>query len=339
MLSTDTIAESLLQLHLQQVEKIEVFWIEVTSSRQQLIQDLTERLGRHPIMVAQVARDRFQDPNGVCDDLNLTIQENQHWCTQEARELVAAHQRFSLVLVSKRPLTIPQLSSPVALPDWFPQWPGEILIANVQSVFPKITLSLASPDIPQDAINSALFELEQAICHRLQAVVQLTPNAADALMREIGTGKAPTTVANLIASSERDRQSRSGIEFRPGGSVESGFIVSHLARVWRDCTPKNRYDLSSHAAAAMGLSAASGVDAQYSLSALLSRGKENFTKTPAHITFSRNLLVTLSDVVQFVNGIHHADEFPQFPAVLTITFAKNLAASCRAATLTLTQLQ
>lgn len=331
MLSPETIADSLLRFHRRQTEKIEVFWIEATSSRQQLVADLAARLAGHPIMVAPVAPNRFQDANGVSDDLSLTIQENPAWCTPQARELVAEHLRFSLVLVSKRPLGIPQLSSPVSLPDWFPQWPGEILVANVQSVFAAITLSLGSPDIPQAAINSALFELEQALCHRLKEVANLMPAAANALMGLVGTGAAPTNVVDLVASSSRGLQARSGFEFRPGGGIDSGFIVSHFARVWRDCQPTNRHTLANHASAAMGLGPACGVDAQYGLTALLSRGKEKFTTTPAHITFSRNLMVTVSDAVQFVNGIHHADEFPQFPAVLTITFAKNLAASCRAA--------
>lgn len=339
MLSPDTIADSLLRFHQQQTEKIEVFWIEATSPRQTLVADLAARLAMHPIMVAPVAPNRFQDANGVSDDLSLTIQENEAWCTSKARELIAEHQRFSLVLVSKRPWGIPQLSSPVSLPDWFPQWPGEILVANVQSMYAAITLSLGSTDIPQAAINSALYELERALCHRLQAVANSTPTAANALMGMVGTGVAPTNVVDLIASSSRGLQARSDSEFRPGGSIDSGFIVSHFARVWRDCQPTNRHTLAIHASAAMGLHAASNIDAQYGLTALLSRGKEKFTATPAHITFSRNLMVVVSDVVQFVNGIHHADEFPQFPAVLTITFAKDLAASCRTAASALRRLR
>ncbi|MBA3593813.1 MAG: CyaA/EF/ExoY family adenylyl cyclase toxin [Pseudomonadota bacterium] len=60
-------------------------------------------------------------------------------------------------------------------------------------------------------------------------------------------------------------------------------------------------------------------------------GKEKLTASPARITFCRNLLGTVSDVVQFINGRHHADEFPQFPAALTISLATDLANSCRRA--------
>ena len=87
------------------------------------------------------------------------------------------------------------------------------------------------------------------------------------------------------------------------------------------------------------MSEAEAIDLQLSLTALLTRGRERLSAVPAHIIFSRNLLVTVSDVVQFINGIHHADEFPQFPAVLTINFAKELANLCRNAARTLSQLE
>jgi hypothetical protein len=108
-------------------------------------------------------------------------------------------------------------------------------------------------------------------------------------------------------------------------------IVSHFARVWRDCQPTNRHTLAIRAVAAMGVDAGSDIDAQFGLTALLSRGKEKFTATLAHVTHSRNLMMAVLDVVQFVNGIHHVDEFPQFPDVLTNNFAKDLSASCRTA--------
>lgn len=338
MLNPSTIAQSLIRLHQDQTEKIEAFWIETSESRQQLKTELSARFLGYPILVALVEKDRFDDPNGVCDELNLTIQENMEWFSPDIRQLIGERQKFSLILVSKRPLAVPQMSSPVELPDWFPQWPGQILTAEVKSVLSSITMSLASLEIPQAAINSALFDLERELCRLLQLTAQTMPTAANELMAVVGTGAAPTTVLDLIASSTQGLQKRSSIDFRPGGSIESGFIVSHLARVWRDCQPAQRQALAAHASKALGLSPTSQVPAQYSLTTLLTRGKERFPTIAAHLTFARTLLVTVSDVVQFVNGIHHADEFPHFPAVLTITFAKDLVKSCTSAASTLAQL-
>lgn len=338
MLSPSTIADSLRRFHRQQNEDIEAFWIESTGSRQQLATELQALAEDLPILVTTVVRDRFIDPNGIVDDLSLTILENEAWFTPGRRELVIRGQKFSIVLVSKRPLGVPQISSPVSLPDWFPLWPGRLLTANITSVFSSITISLASKDIPLAAINNALFALEQSLCNRLDAVLRSAPSASEPLMSVVVGTSTSANLADLIASARQGLQSRTGDEFRPGGAADSGFIVSQLARIWRDCNPKDRQKLATHAADALGLSVASAIDIQFSLTALLTRGKEKLLTVPDHITFSRNLMVTVSDVVQFINGIHHADEFPQFPAVLTITFAKELANSCHKAARTINEL-
>lgn len=341
MLSSSTIAASLFRFHLQQNEDIEAFWIESNGSRQQLAAELQVLAQGLPILVTIVARDRFVDPNGIVDDLSLTIQDNEAWFTPERRELIIRDQKFSIVLVSKRPLGVPQLSSPVSLPDWFPLWPSRLLTANIKSVHSSITLSLASPDIPEAAINNALFVLEHSLCKRLDTVLRSAPSAADQLMAAVASSAAaPTNIAELVASSRLGLQSRTGDEFRPGGAADSVFVVSQLARIWRDCAPKDRQELAIHAATALGLSGIEqAIDVQLSLTALLTRGKEKLSAVPVHITFCRNLMVTVSDVVQFINGIHHADEFPQFPAILTITFAKELASLCRNAARTISRLE
>ena len=339
MLSPSTIADSLRSFHQEQNEDIAAFWIESTSSRRQLaaeLQSLTEDL---PVLVTTVVRDRFTDPNGIVDDLSLTIKENEAWFTPERRELVIRDQKFSVVLVSKRPLGVPQISSPVSLPDWFPLWPGRLLTANITSVFSSITISLASQDLPLAAINSALFALEQSLCDRLEAVLRSAPFASEPLMAVVsGSASSPASLADLIASSRKGLQSRTGDEFRPGGAADSGFIVSKLSRIWRDSHPNTRQKLAEHTAEALGMSETCTIDIQFSLTALLTRGKEKLPTVPDHIKFSRNLMVTVSDVVQFINGIHHADEFPQFPAVLTITFATELANSCHKAARTINAL-
>lgn len=339
MLSPSTIADSLIRFHQQQTEDIEAFWIESSGPRQQLVSELHALMEGKPILVTTVAAGRFFDPDGVVDDLSLTIQENAAWFTPARREFVIRDEKFSIVLVSKRPLGVPQLSSPVSLPDWFPLWPNTLLMANIQNINSAITLTLASSDIPEADINSSLFALEQALGSRLEAVLQADSARVGALQAAIATSpQAPATIAGLVASSKVGLQSRTGGEFRPGGGMDSGFIVSQFARTWRDCPPKDRQALATYAADALGLDDTSTIDMQFSLTSLLTRGKEKLPTTPARIIYCRNLLGTVSDVVQFVNGRHHADEFPQFPALLTITFAAELAISCRKAAKTINQL-
>lgn len=339
MLSPQTISDSLIRFHLQQTEDIEAFWVESSTSRQELVSALNSLTEGRPILVASVIKGRFIDPDGVTDDLNVTILEHEDWFTPVRREQIIRDQKFSIVLVSKRPLGVPQLSSPVELPDWFPLWPSRLLTANVKSTNSSITISLASQDISEVAINNAMFELEQALGLRMDVVIQTSPEAVNNLQAAIANNSsAPASISGLVASSKAGLQLRTSEEFRPGGAVGSAFIVSQLARLWRDCPPKDRESLATSAADALGLNSTTAIELQYSLMSLLTRGKERLASTPAHITFCRNLLGTVSDAIQLVNARHHADEFPEFPAVLTITFAAELANSCRTAAGTITRL-
>ena len=339
MLSPTTIADSLIRFHEQQTEDIEAFWIESPNSRQELASRLQLLTANRPILVATVRSGRFNDPNGVVDDLSLTIQENEIWFTPEKRTMVIRDQKFSVVLVSKRPLGVPQLSSPVTLPDWFPLWPSRLLTANIKSIGLDITLSLASTDIPEATINSALFDLEKALGNKLSTVLQSNPASVTSLQTTIANNQhAPTSIIVLVTSSKAGLQLRGGDEFRPGGGTNSSFIVSHFARLWRDCAPKDRQSLAVSVADALGIATTNVISTQFSLTSLLNRGKEDLASTPSRITFCRNLLGAVSDIIQFINARHHADEFPQFPAVLTIAFARELANSCRAAANTLNQL-
>ena len=332
MLSSKTIADSLLDFHKRQTEIIEAFWIESSNSRQTLASELEALIGDHPILIAAVASGQFTDPNGVVDELSLTIEENEKWFSTERRSWVIRDQKFSIVLVSKRALGVPQISSPVTLPEWFPLYPGRLLTTNIKSIKWDISLSLASSDIPEAAINSAIFDLEAALGARLSSALQATHHAIASLETAINCHpKAPKSIGDLLRSSSEGIRSRTGDEFRPGGAIDSGFIVSHLARLWRDCPPKDRHSLAATVSTALNLDNVNSMPSQLALTSLLTRGKESFLTTPSSVMFCRNLMGVLSDVVQFINAKHHADEFPQFPAVLTIAFARELANSCKSA--------
>ena len=330
MLSPQTIANSIIRFHQEQTEDVEAFWIESSTSRSELVSELTSLTDGFPILVAVVTKGRFTDPDGVFDDLNATILENEEWFTSNRRELIVRDEKFTIVLVSKRALGVPQLSSPVELPDWFPLWPSRLLTANIKNANSGITLSLASPDISEIAINTAMYELEKALSERLESVMKASPAAVSNLEVAIANHKdAPASIASLVATSKAAMPSRSAGEFRPGGGLGSDFVVSQLARLWRDCPPKDREALAASAAQALGLDTTTAVDLQFSLMSLLSRGRENLADTPTGIIFCRNLMGLVSDAVQLINARHHADEFPEFPATLTISFATQLAISCR----------
>jgi hypothetical protein len=109
-------------------------------------------------------------------------------------------------------------------------------------------------------------------------------------------------------------------------------LVSMMFRLWWDCAPGNLHDLSKVLAEALDISEDAAIEAQYSLGSLLTRTtRPPPSKTPPGVTFARNAIVSLSHAIQFTNAAHHAGDYPNFPAMLTITYARDIARSCKAA--------
>lgn len=332
MLSTRTFSNYIRRLHIERADRIAAYWIEEAGSRNELAQALSEDLSDLAVMPAIVRGGDFDDANGVIDDLARTIEVNRIWFTEQMRSAVIRDQKFSLALISKAPLGVPQLSSPVALPDWFPAWPERLITVNITSVTHSIDLSLASPDVPIISINSALLDLERALCKRLCIVCSSDPTKlVPLLMRAGGSGIAPNP-STFISNAKLAANTSSPSDFRPGGGADSPYIVSKLFRLWWECSPGNLHDLAKLLAEALDIQGNTVIQAPYSLGSLLTRTtKPPPSKTPAGVMFSRNTLVSLSHAIQFTNAVHHAGDYPNFPAMLTIEYARDIARSCKLA--------
>lgn len=332
MLSTRTLSDYIRRLHTERAAGIAAYWLEETGSRSELAHALSQDLSDLAVMPATVKGGDFDDANGIIDDLARTIEANRSWFTEQMRNAVIRDQKFSLALISKAPLGVPQLSSPVALPDWFPAWPDRLITVNITSIAHSIDLSLASPDIPITLINSALFNLERSLCERLDAVRSTDAGKLAPLFARAGGSKGAPDSEKLLSRAMEETIARSPEDFRPGGGADSPHMVSMLFRLWWECSPGNLHDLAKLLAEALDIVDDTTVQAQYSLGSLLTRTTRPLpSKTPPGVMFARNALVSLSHAIQFTNATHHASDYPNFPAMLTIAYARDIARSCKAA--------
>ena len=285
-----------------------------------------------PILTAAVQKGSFDDPNGIIDDLAKLISDHSEWFGDGNRVAIIKEEKFSLVLVSKRALGVPQISSPVTLPDWFPLWPSRLLTIKIQSITDLVDISVGSPDVPVGHLNESLYLLEVALCARFLSVFQRTPAVSAKLLVRGGGSKGPADLMGMVAQSEAGRGSGAPKDFRPGGGATSPYFVSYLFRQWWECSHKGIHALAVDISDALGIHSGSKIEAQYSLASLLTRTvKPKLSDTPPGVTFARNALVSLSHSIQFTNAAHHGGDYPNFPAVLTITYAQDLARSCRCA--------
>ncbi len=332
MLSADVIAEHLRRLHLERSQDIAAYWLEEATSRSELASQLSQRLADLPIVVASVPKGAFDDPNGIIDDLSKLVDENHSWFTEENRKLIIDTQKFSLVLLSKRPLGLPQISSPVTLPDWFPMWPSRLLTVKIRSVTDSIDISIGSSEIPVPAINASMHALENALGRRLLSVHQRSSGSHAKLRARLQASKASGDIAALASASQGLIAKTEPGDFRPGGAVTSTYLVSHLFRLWWESSHSALHALSSDLAEALDINGKTACPAQFSLASLLTRTvKPKLSETPPGVTFSRNMVVSIAHSIQLTNAAHHGGDYPNFPALLTISYAQDLARSCRSA--------
>lgn len=339
MLSTQVIAEHLRRLHLERTQDIAAYWLEEATSRSELASQLSQRLVDLAILVVTVPKGAFDDPNGIIDDLSKVIEDNFGWFTEENRKLVIGTQKLSLVLLSKRPLGLPQISSPVTLPDWFPLWPSRLLTVKIQSITDSIDISIGSSSVPIPAINASMHALESELGRRLLTVHQRAPGLQSKLRGRLQASKASGDIAALASASQSLIAKTDPEDFRPGGAVTSTYVVSHLFRLWWESSQNDLHSLSSDLAEALEVNAPANCPAQFSLASLLTRTvKPKLADTPSGVTFSRNLVVSVAHSIQFTNAAHHGGDYPNFPALLTISYAHDLARSCRSAAEALSRL-
>lgn len=332
MLSNRTLSDYIRRLHTDRSEGIAAYWLEETGSRSELARALSHDLSDLAVMPAVVKGGDFDDANGIIDDLARTMEANRSWFTEQMRSAVIRDQKFSLALISKAPLGVPQLSSPVALPDWFPAWPERLITVKITSIAHSIDLSLASPDVPIALINSALLDLERALCERLDTVRASDPSKLERLFQRAGGSGGGLDPSKLITKAKTEASACSPDDFRPGGGADSPHVVSMLFRLWWDCSPGSLHDLAKMLAEALDIADNTAVHAQHSLGSLLTRTtRPPPSKTPPGVMFARNALVSLSHAIQFTNAAHHAGDYPNFPAMLTIAYARDIARSCKAA--------
>ncbi len=321
-------AEELRLRQLEAARGIRAYWLEVSSPRSRFVADLSAELADLPVLVLPVSTGEFEDPNGMSDDLNGVLNRCRDWFSHEHVDLVIREERLSIVLVSKRPLGVPQISSPVELPDWFPVWPGHLLSVTIERVNDSVGVSIGSNDVPISDLKGALFDLEGALRDRLEHVYRSSQDSWARLCAHPGTGWSASDFAARVFQDSRSLVGERR-DFRPGGGRESPYIVSFLHRMWCDCSHNGLHAIACDLADALAIGGRGSVPLQFSLPSLVARPfKPPLADTPRGIVFSRNVILLSAQSIQLCNAASHADGYPRFPAILTIGYVSHLAQSC-----------
>lgn len=318
MLTASDVTEWLRTEVQEQGEPIEAFWIAVDGSRHEVVDKVEAECFSVPVIPVAVTGGLFEDANAVLDDLvTLLSQARSKFAGQQAAH-IREKGRCVFVLVSRSPLTIPQVSSPVVIPEWFPVCAGELLTIRMRDMTWVAQVPLSDASIAIDSLRAELFGVELALQDRLLRVHQNSHGAGNALWEML-----KSTVRDVPSYAEFLQRCAQGAAtiaeakgFRP--SVTDGrAVTSAILATWTKLSPDSLHKFSSALSVALGIPV--GWDGQFHVAVgtvVYRSASPRWDQTPIGVRFCRNLITAVGWSIQISTACAHADGYPRFSAPL-----------------------
>jgi hypothetical protein len=294
-------------------DPITVLWSCTSEDREKYAMEVSRAGGRGvvPLIIRGVA---FDDPNVILQDLALLIEQNKPAFGRFVSEdELGKLERVAIVLVSRVPLRVLQVASPIALPQWFPVAPGETHNIVIEDVTWQINASLGCEELRIDEIGFALYRLEGCIIDRLEMVLSSdlrngTMSFVALLQKYAGANKP---CSEILAGAVRARNAvRNPYHFRPK-STEPSSVIAMLWRIANETPPDGLSKVGRQIADALVVGDHALADP---LIAVITRPSNPDTSDA--VRGGRALVATVRAACQLTTAAAHADAYGSYPLLV-----------------------
>lgn len=298
-------------------EPLLAYWVHVAADRAKFGAALRALRGAAPVIPVAV-NDGFSNPNALLADISRALHDARSEILERTDALGASPARVVLVLMGRTTLDIPQVTSPITLPAWFPGSRGDTAYVLVEDLTYSASDSLNCDECRVSELCEQLFALDGALTERLRAVSAVDRNAGMAFFERIRDSKAGAAAPGETFASFLDlaRSTRLTVTdpagFRPSAR-DGKFLISRIVRLISSRSP----DEVSAAGRALTAALALGEplpEPHESLFTVVARSANPTTSPEAR--FGRNVLVAVSAASQLVTAAAHAGEFMAYPVLL-----------------------
>lgn len=282
------------------------FWIRVEGDRGDYKTRLSALLAGTPVFALIVRDALFENPNTILADVVAVAGANR----DEFRDVSPGrYPKVGIVLLGRNDLNIPQSSSPVTLPDWFPTHPGQTVYATIKDLTWIADGPLNAEETRVEELSFLLFELEALLIRRLAEVHSKKHEVSNPLLQLVRRG-SETFREVLAAATASHSNVHNPTSFRPSVRDRDSLI----ARLWylASTTPMDALAGPSEAlASALQLQSADPRGAYETLFAALSRPSSGEGSTMARQC--RSLLLAVALACRLVTAAAHSDAYPAYP--------------------------
>ncbi|QXH75635.1 hypothetical protein [Pseudomonas salmasensis] len=298
---------------------IRFLWLKSDGKPRSSLADEIRALGEQVILPIVLRGNLFLTSNALMADLATLISSNE----QEFRALKnISPSHLTVVIISNDLLSIPQASSPVYLPEWFPILGGKEIFVRIEDVFDTAQLApLNSEGARIDLIASLLFETESIMVKRLRNVAEAKEGKVRALIDslraegEINGGSTESHLTNYETHLEGVSVARA---YRPGAKSKNSLLSKLIYQVLKN-SPDSVASFSKKLAAALAIQTMPKL--KPSLFGVMLRPSLALGDAEANSHFG---ILAFYQAYQLMNAAAHAGEYPSYPASLVLSNAKDL---------------
>ncbi|WP_313433465.1 hypothetical protein [Stutzerimonas nitrititolerans] len=298
---------------------IRFLWLKADGKPRSSLADEIRTLEEKTILPIVLRSNLFLTSNALMADLATLISDNEHEF-RGLKSLSPSH--ISVVIISNDPLSIPQASSPVRLPDWFPILGGREIFVRIEDVFDTAQLApLNSEGARIDLIASLLFEIESIIVRRLRFIAEAQEGKVRALidsLRADGENNGGSTNSHLQNYEAHLAGVSVARAYRPGAKSKNSLLSKLIYQVLKN-SPDSVASFSKKLSSALAIKTMPRL--KPSLFGVMLRPSLALEDAEANSHFG---ILAFYQAYQLMNAAAHAGEYPSYPASLVLANAKDL---------------
>jgi hypothetical protein len=318
MLTAERIIDSIKFRSDRAKDPILVFWCQLPSSREEMCRRINTLKGDLDLTPLVLRGGGFDNPNAVLSDLNKLIREHKTQFERGPRLLLQDPGPIIILLLSLTEFTLPQISSLITLPDWFPRLGGHSIFILIEDLTRTADGPMNAQEVQVSDLCERIFALEVALVNRLSLVLERDRHGGQAFYSFIK--KENEKYGTFLSESIKyHTEVRNPQGFRPS-LKEKRCLVSRLIYLVRMCTVDEITKRAEALSIALNLPDNIPIPPDSMVSVLL-RATNKQTPTTS---FARNLLMTVYASAQLITAAAHADEYSRYSIVLLRSISFNL---------------
>ena len=298
---------------------LRIFWVRYSEgSRAAFGQELSRTIGEEGIVALAVRDNGFLNANAILSDVQRLFTENQvafDICCN------AAVQRISVILLGKSEFQLPQGSSPITLPHWFPVAPGRETSFQIADLAMTAEVALLDcPEVRIEQIAELTYRLEQSIVERLGALSITNPAKFRGFVSTAhGGGEVSDCSACLTDYRHELDLTMDARAYRPNAAKDAKSLISRLLKLVLNASPKQVGVIAQSLAESFGNS-----DHVRLKPTLLTAMCRPASKMSAQTANWHAIMLAFYQAYQLMNGAAHAGEYPHYPVSLLFASSVDL---------------